>query len=148
MKVKTKTPLDIKLISLFLMWTAAIYFEVNKNIFPFYGILIYGNIANILWLTNSIVCVACAIGFYKRNYMLWKILIGYSVIMFGNFLLNNFYISSEKILSIMTNTNYTDHEAKDSTLFFYLLLLFQVLFILYLLKRRNYFKSTDNKREQ
>ena len=139
--IKKKTPLDVKLVSLFLLWTAFIYFEVNKNMFPFYGFLIYGNIANILWVINSIFYIVCAIGFYKTNYIVWKILTGYSVIELGNFFINNFFIPNDKIISIMTNEILSDYRLPESNFFFYLLLLFQVFFILYLFKRKRLFKK-------
>jgi hypothetical protein len=137
--MKEKTPIDIILVSLFLFWTSFAYFDVNKSIFPVYGFLIHGGIANVLWILTSIIYIVCAFGFYKKYFIIWKFLIGYSIFQLGNFLMNNFFISHERMIFIMTNTILTDYKPPDSNFYFYLLLLFQVVFIVYLFKRKRIF---------
>jgi hypothetical protein len=139
MDIKEKTPLDIIIISLFLLWTSSTYFGVNKNIIPFYGFVIHGKIANTLWLISCIIYFICAVGLYKRYYMGWKLLMGYSVFQLGNSFMNSLFISNEQMLSIMTNGALMDCKHPVTDFYSSVFLFFEIVFIVYLFKRKRIF---------
>ena len=133
----TKSDLDIKAVSIFLFISTFMYFSVNSNIFPFYGIIFSGYVAKMMWITSCLICLVCSYGFWTRKLFAWKIMMAYSILYLGNLVANFFFVSYEKANTIDIEQNSLDHSY--SNFFFILFLLSNILFIFYLFKRKKVF---------
>lgn len=123
-------------------------FYISYNwIFPFFGTILTGFPALLLWLINSAICIYLAIQFYNSNLRGWYYSIAYYSIMIVSslitFSLSNFeevyyYMGiHEKQIEMLHNM-----DLLNSDKLYWMILLFAIPFFIYLLYIKKYFIKT------
>jgi len=59
-----KTPIDLKIVSIFLLFSALSHFAVNTDVNFYFGIAINGTMAKTLWGISCLICIIGAFGLY------------------------------------------------------------------------------------
>jgi hypothetical protein len=135
------TPLDLKLVSIFLFCSAFSFLEVNTNYNFILGITVTGNFAKIIWALSSIISAIGAFGLWTRNLKIMKILIVYFTFMLANYILWFVFIPMEDKVKIIRPEKISQYfNSTTVTIFFVGFTTFQILFIIYLHKRKLIFK--------
>lgn len=135
------TPLDLKFVSIFLFCSAFSFLEVNTNYNYFLGNTVTGYFSKLIWAISSIVCAVGAFGLWTRNLKILHITIAYFFLSLANFVLWYLFIPlKEKALIIQTEGAAHSLNQTTTTVFFFGFTLIQILFIVYLLKRKSIFK--------
>ena len=135
------TPLDLKLVSIFFLFSSFSFLSVNTNYNYFFGITVTGIFSKSLWVISSLVFVVGAVGLWKRNLKILKIIIFYFAFNLLNYLMWFFFVPLNEKALIITTTGEPHVLNKATTLFYFICFtLIQVLFIGYLFKRKKIFK--------
>jgi len=139
-----KTPIDLKIVSIFLFLSAFSYFTVNTNINFIFGATISGPLAKALWGVSCLICVIGAYGLWSKNPVIWKIVFVYAIFYMINSTLNFLLITSHDRMQIVPPVDIpNDFEPSSGLIFFVSFLCIQLGFILYLYKRKSLFKGRN-----
>lgn len=128
-----RPPLDIIAISLFMFWTASTYFDVDKSLFPLFGLVIKGGLAHALWIVLSVFIVICAVGIFKMKIVFFKVVIVYFMAQMLNTTLNYLLVPQNTMLNILKkNVVMKEGTPKSISYFlFYILILVSLSFYLW-----------------
>jgi hypothetical protein len=136
-----KTPIDLKIVSIFFFLSAFSYFSVNTNVNFVFGIAISGLLAKALWVISCLICIIGAYGLWSKNLLIWKIILVYTYFYLINSTLNFFFITpSDRIRTIPPDEIPKNFEPSDGSIFFLIAIFIHIGLIFYLYKRKPLFK--------
>ena len=141
-----KTPLDIKIVSVFFVFYALAYFDVKSFGLILFGIVISGIAAQVFWTINSIILIICAYGFWKRKIFAWRLAVIFNIYIFLNWIFNILFISQERRVFINNQNNSGEQSViipAYENFYSILLIILFILFMIYLFNRKKLFVSNN-----
>ena len=135
-----RTPIDLKIVSIFLVFAAFSYFNVNTNINFIFGTTISGTAAEVTWIISCGLCIIGAYGLWSKKLIIWKIIFVYTILCAISSVLNFLLIPPHDRMKVVPLSDIPEKFEPSSDLLFFVFFLFiQIVFVLYLYRRKSLF---------